>query len=90
MKFLERHTTLGQAVYFTIFNFGVAIYSLRRWKRVRPFWPTICLLLLLHVSGVFLYSTHVQRIRVWQWPIVGVVEYCAAAYTLSRLSRVPW
>ena len=79
---LRRHKRLAQAVPLTAFNFAVYIYYLGRWKRQAAFWPTIAVLFLIHVLGVYFYSTHVQPILVWEWAIVGVLEFYAAAFFL--------
>lgn len=84
---LRGHKRLAQAILFTTVYFAVYFYGLRRWRRQGAFWPTIFVLFLLHLLGVFLYSTHVQPILVWQWPIVGLVEYYGAAFFLEWSTR---
>jgi hypothetical protein len=79
---LGRHKRLAQAVVFTACSFAIFINSLWRQHRSRAFWPTIVALFLLHVPGVFFYSIYVQPILVWQWPILGILEYYAAAFFL--------
>lgn len=74
---------LTQAVLLTALYFAIYIRGLRRWKRQAVFWPTISVLFLLHVLGVFFYSTRVQPILLWQWPIVGLLEFYAAAFFLA-------
>ena len=84
---LGRHKRLAQAVVFTAFNFAIFVYTLWERRRNPAFWPTIFGLFVLHVSGIFFYSTHVQPILVWQWPILGILEYYAAAFFLYWSTR---
>ncbi len=85
--YCDEHKRLVQAVFFTTFHFAIYVSVLRRWRRRRVFWPTILTLFLFHVLGVFFYSTHFQPILVWQWPIVGLLEYYAAAFFLDWSTR---
>jgi hypothetical protein len=82
-EYHDRHKRLVQAVLFTAIYFMVYVYALRRWRGQATFWPAIFVLFLLHVLGVFFYSTHVGPILVWQWAIVGLLEYYAAAFFLE-------
>ncbi len=84
---LRRHKTLAQAILFTAIYFAVYVYYLRPWRRQAAFWPTILVLFLLHVLGVFFYSTRVGRILLWQWPIVALLEYYPAAFFLEWSRR---
>jgi magnesium-transporting ATPase (P-type) len=77
------HDRLTQAVILTALYFAIYIRGLRRWKRQPIFWPTISVVFLLHVLGVFFYSTRVKPILLWQWPIVGLLEFYAAAFFLA-------
>ena len=82
-EYHDRHKRLVQAVLFTGVYFPVYVYGLRHWRRRSVFWPTFCILFLLHVLGVFFYSIHVQPILVWQWSIVGLLEYYGTAFFLE-------
>ena len=82
----DKHKRLTQAVLFTATYFAVYIYGLRRWRRLAAFWPTILILFALHVAGIFFYSTRIAPILVWQWPILGLIEYYLAALLLEKLS----
>jgi len=86
-EYHDSNKRLVQAVLFTVAYFALYLYGLRRWRHQRAFWPTISALFLLHVLGVFIYSTHVQPILVWQWAIVGLLEYYATAFFLAWLTR---
>ncbi len=86
-EYEDRHKRLVEAVLFTAIYFVVYVYGLRRWRGQAAFWPTILVLFLLHVLGVFFYSTYVRPILVWQWPIVGLLEYYAAAFFLEWWRR---
>ncbi len=88
-EYLGRHKRIAQAILFTTIYFVVYVYGLRRWRHQGAFWPTILALFFFHVIGIFLYSTHVQPILVWQWPIVGLLEYFAAAFFLDWSRRKP-
>ena len=79
----RKHKRLVQAVLFTGIYFIVYIYGLRAWRHQFVFWPSICILFLFHVLGVFFYSNQVEPILVWQWPLVGLVEYYGAAFFLD-------
>jgi hypothetical protein len=82
-EYHDRHKRLVEAVLFTGIYFAVYVYGLRPWRHRSVFWPSICVLFLLHVLGVFFYSTHVQPILLWQWPIVGLMEYHGTAFFLE-------
>ena len=84
---LGRHKRLSEAVFFTAFYFTFYVYCLRSWRRRIAFWPTILVLFLLHVAGVFFYSTYVQPILVWQWSIVGLIEFYPTAFFLEWWTR---
>lgn len=86
-EYHDNHKRLVQAVLFTIIYFAIYVYGLKRWRHQGVFWPIILVLFLLHVLGVFFYSTHVRPILVWQWPIVGLVEYYGAAFFLEWSTR---
>ena len=83
----DKHKRLVQACLFTAIYFAAYFFGLRRWRRKRVFWLTILTLFLLHVLGIFLYSTHLQPILVWQWPIIGLLEYYGAAFFLDWSTR---
>jgi hypothetical protein len=86
-EYHDRYKRLVQAVLFTGIYFAVYVYGLRHWRRRSVFWPSICVLFLLHVVGVFFYSTHVQPILVWQWAIVGLLEYYGTFFFLEWSTR---
>jgi hypothetical protein len=84
----EKHDKLVQAVFCTTCNFAIFIGTLWGQRRRRVFWPTIFILLLIHAVGVFYYSTYVQPILWWHRPILGMLEFYAAAFLLfSRSAR---
>jgi hypothetical protein len=76
----DRHKRLVQAILFTTVYFAVYAYGLRRYRSDAAFWLTLLFVLLVHGIGVFLYYTYVGPILLWQWPILGLVEYCVMAY----------
>jgi cell division protein FtsW (lipid II flippase) len=86
-EYHDSHKRLVQAVLFTGIYFAVYVYSLRHWRHRSVFWPSICILFLLHVLGIFFYSTRVQPILVWQWPILGLLEYYGTAFFLEWSTR---
>ncbi len=87
-EYHDRHRRVVQAVLFTAIYFVAYVYGLRRWRGQATFWPTIFALFLLHVLGVFFYSTYVHPILVWQWAIVGLLEYYGAAFFLEWSTRL--
>jgi len=86
-EYHDTHKRVVQAVLFTGIYFIVYVYGLRAWRYRSVFWPSICILFLLHVLGVFFYSNHVEPILVWQWPLVGFVEYYGTAFFLDWATR---
>jgi len=86
---LGRHKTLVQAIYFTAFFFAACVYGFWRWRRrgAFAFWASMSILFVLHALGVFLYSTLVQPIGVWQWTILGLLECYTAAFFLYWSTR---
>ena len=85
-EYNEQHKILVQAVFFTAFNFAVYIYVFREWRQRALFWLLVCTVLLLHSLGVYFYSTRVQPILVWQWPMIAVVECYAIIFSLLYLA----
>jgi hypothetical protein len=81
-----RHRNLVEAGIITTIDFGAYIYCLRAWRRYRVFWPTICLIFLLHVLGVFLYSSYIGPILMWQWVFIGLGEFFFAGLMLQKMS----
>jgi hypothetical protein len=79
---LGRHKRLAQAVIMTAGFFGGCVYTFWPWRRrsAFAFWASICIFFLLHVLGIFFYSTHVRPILLWQWMILGPLEAYAAAF----------
>ena len=47
----------------------------------------MCILFLLHVSGVRLYTALVQPILVWQWIILLVLESFAVVFLVDWSTR---
>ncbi len=86
-EYQDRHKRLVEAVFLTAIYFVAYVYGLRPWRGQAAFWPAIFVLFLLHVLGVFFYSTRVGPILVWQWAIVGLLEYYAAAFFLEWWRR---
>ncbi len=86
-EYHDTHKRPVQAVLFTGIYFIVYVYGLRAWRHRSVFWPSICILFLLHVLGVFFYTNHVEPILVWQWPLVGFVEYYGIAFFLDWATR---
>ncbi|SRR6266404_692386 len=73
---LGRHKRLIEAVWFTTALFAFSVNRLWRWRDRNSFafWTSLFALMLLHVSGVFLYSRYVRPILVWQWIILLAIE----------------
>jgi hypothetical protein len=84
---LDNHSTLAIAALITVSYFGsVFFWCPRHWRRSRAFWPTICILLLFHVVGVYLYSTLVGRILMWQWEVIGAADFIILSFVLQKFS----
>ena len=84
---LEPHKRLVQAVFFTAFAFVVWVSAYWRWRRLGAFWLSVFVFLLIHVVCVFLYSSFVQPILVWQWGALLVVESYLAFFFFEWLTR---
>jgi hypothetical protein len=91
---LGRHKGLVQGVYYTVGFFAFFVERLWHWRSRGMFWQSISALLLLHVVGVYLYSTRVQPLLVWQWMILFIPESvifvsllnCQRAVSVTRVS----
>lgn len=83
----SHHKALDQGVYFTARFFAFWIYSLWRWHRRALFWASMFAILVLHSVGLFLYTTYFQRVLVWQWTFVGLVESCLVFGLVNQFMR---
>jgi hypothetical protein len=81
-----RHKTLLKATWFTVALFAICVYRLWSWRHRNSFsfWTSMCVLFLLHLLGVLLYTILVQPILGWQWIILLVLE------TFVIVSLVDW
>jgi hypothetical protein len=80
---LGRHKRLIEAVYYTVGFFLFSGYVLWRQRRRNAlvYWASLCVLLLLHVLGVFFYSIYVHPILGWQWIVLLLIEsYIAVSF----------
>ena len=79
---LGQHRRVSEAVLYTAFAFAVCAYTFRRWRHrsARVFWTSISIFFLLHVLGIFLYSTRVGPILGWQWIVLLYLEGYLAAF----------
>ena len=86
---LGRHKRLVQAVYFTGAFFAICVYRFGSWRRrnALAFWASMCFLFVLHVLGVFFYSTHVQPILGWQWVILISLETFVVIFFVDWTTR---
>lgn len=71
---IGRHQSLTQGVYFTVFFFGFWLYLLWNRHRRRMFWLSFLVLLLLHVTGVLLFSFRFRPLHVREWTWLGLIE----------------
>jgi hypothetical protein len=81
------HKRLVQAVFFTVFYFAYYISFLWEQRHQTFFWPSVCTVFLLHGLGVYFYSTRVQPILVWQWPMIALLEFYGTAFFLEWSTR---
>lgn len=84
---LETHKRLVQGVSFTLAAFAVWLSVLWRWHRRVTFWISATLFLTLHVLCVWLFSTFVQPILVWQWGILLAFESYVGIFFIEYLTR---
>ena len=84
---LEPHKRLVQAVLFTACAFVVWVSVYWHWRRLGAFWLSVFAFLLIHVVCVFLYSSFLQPILVWQWGILLAVESYLAFFFFEWLTR---
>jgi len=87
VKDLEPQKRLVQAVFFTVLALVVWVSVSWRWRYLGAFWVSICTFLSLHVLCVYLYSTLVQPILVWQWGVILFLESYAAVPFIEWLTR---
>jgi len=82
---LGPHRRLAEAVLFTAWLFAGCVYFFWPWHRrsARAFWGSLCIFFLLHILGVFIYSTRVGPILLWHWMILLPLETYAAAFLVG-------
>ncbi len=69
-----RHKRLVQGVYFTVGFFAFFVERFWHWRYRGAFWQSITALLLFHAVGIYIYSTWVHPLFVWQWMILAIPE----------------
>ena len=86
---LGRHKKLIEAVWFTAILFVFSVYRLWRQRRRNSsvFWASLCIFLLLHISGVLFYSTYISPILGWQWIILLIVECFVLVFFVDWSTR---
>jgi hypothetical protein len=84
----DRHNKLVQAIFLTTFNFAVFINVLWRRRRRGVFWISMGVVFVLHVLGVVLYSTRVHPISVWDWPLLGMMEFYIIFFLVEGLTKL--
>src|SRR4029077_10225587 len=85
---LGRHKRLAQGIVFPGFNFAALIYVLWESRRPRPFWISMVVVFPLHVFGVCFYSTSVRSVLVWQWPLLGILEFYIIFFLSDGLANL--
>ena len=83
----ERHSGLMQAIYFTVYFFGAWTYLLWNWRRRSGFWQSLCILLVLHVTGVFLYSRSIEPLRMRHWSLLLFLESFVLVFFVNWSTR---
>lgn len=85
---LDRHKSLTQGIYFTVFAFCIWVYTLWSWHRRRRFWASFSILFLLHVMVVLFFTLRFRPLLVWEWTLLGIIEsYLVAAFVLWSTRR---
>ena len=82
-----RHKRLVQGVFFTIGFFALLVERLWHWRSRGMFWQSISALFLFHVLGIYLYSTRVHPLLVWQWMILFIPESFIFGALVNWLTR---
>jgi hypothetical protein len=70
----ERHDSLVQAAFFSVGFFGIVLGHRWQLRHRAAFWVLMSILFLLHAAGVFLYTTHIHPLLLWQWFILFFLE----------------
>jgi hypothetical protein len=70
----ERHDSLVQAAFFSVVFFGILVGHPWQLRCRGAFWALMFMLFLFHVAGVFLYTTHIHPLLLWQWFILFFLE----------------
>jgi len=84
----DRHNELVQGVFCTTFNFAIFINVLWGRRRRSASWISMAVVFVLHVLGVVLYSTRVHPISVWNWPLIGIVEFYIIFFLAEGLTKL--
>src|SRR5262245_28754619 len=71
---IGRHQSSTQAVYFTVFFFGIWLYVLWNRHHRRMFWMSFLLLFVLHVTGVLLFTLRFRPLHIREWTWLGLIE----------------
>jgi hypothetical protein len=87
IDYWDKHLNFVTASLITAGYFSTFLFCARPWRRSRAFWPSIIVLLLLHILGVYLYLKYVGIISYWQWQIIAFVELVIMGFVLQKLSR---
>jgi hypothetical protein len=88
MEYWDKNFKFVTAGFITAAYFITFLFCPRPWRRSRAFWPSMTILLLLHILGVYLYSTYVGIISYWQWQIIAFVEFVIMGFVLENFSRL--
>jgi hypothetical protein len=78
----DRHEKMVRSIWCTLALFVICIYHLWSWRHGRGFWPTLSVFFMLHVLGVFLYSTWVHPLLLGEWVMVLLFEAVVIVYPL--------
>ena len=85
---LDKHKALAQGIYFTGFFFGVLMSTLWGWHRRRMFWASFSILLVLHVTGILLFTARFRPLLVSEWTALGISEsFVAVAFVYWMIRR---
>jgi hypothetical protein len=87
-----RHNATVRSIWFTVALFGVWIGRLWQWRNRGAFWIAMFVFFVLHVLGVFFYSTYVHPVLMSQWCVLLILEsfiiFFGVRLSLRHFARV--
>jgi hypothetical protein len=88
---LREHWSLLEGIFFTACFFTAFPYFFWRFHRRRGFWTPLCIVFVIHVTGVVLYSQYIHPLYLLQWSLLGFIESIVCAgfmgWWIERVAR---